>query len=47
MTGRATIETAWTAEPLVPTSRSLRSLQRAVELVEDLRCAQRLALADG
>ena len=31
MTGRATIETAWTAEPFVPTSRSLRTLQRAVQ----------------
>jgi len=31
MTGRPTIESAWTAEPFVPASRSLRTLQRAVQ----------------
>jgi uracil-DNA glycosylase len=31
MTGRPTMETNWTAEPFVPASRSLRTLQRAVQ----------------
>ena len=31
MAGHSTIETGWTAEPFVPASRSLRTLQRAVQ----------------
>ena len=31
MTGGPTIETSWTAEPFVPASSSLRTLQRAVQ----------------
>jgi uracil-DNA glycosylase family protein len=31
MTGGPTIETTWTAEPFVPASRSLRTLQRAAQ----------------